>query len=341
MIPRRDHETGLYGFWSGSAWVVEPCFGYAHNFNKGYAAVKLSDNSYGLVGKNGEVRDISAICGGRTPVWDGFSFSGFVDFQSESSLYAPIRTLNHGQLEWGLIDTSLAYRPLPGDEFYGVSSIISCGDFVILIREDTTFGSVCGLFNLVQMRLELPVEYSHIYTSRESMWAVSQKRRDSRAQGATAFYDVERHAFMSPWFWEALPFSEGLGARRDREDARWCFVDGHLRPSFESEFDGVRRFSHGLAAVYEGDDAGYIDTTGRMRLVLPYDDLQPFNEYGWAVVSRDDEEWAIIDRAGQPHLAGLDVADYWSGDFPYFQVTKNGSESMLDMSLGVIYSHSP
>ena len=84
---------------------------------------------------------------------------------------------------------------------------------------------------------------------------------------------------------------------------------------------------------------GYSDTTGRMRLLLPYDDLQPFNEFGLAIANRDELEWDIdiIDREGRPRLAGLETAVFWEGDFPHFEVSKDGKDHLFDMNLNIIF----
>jgi hypothetical protein len=118
------------------------------------------------------------------------------------------------------------------------------------------------------------------------------------------------------------------------------FVDASLQPAFNTEFDEVDRFSFGLAAVYEGNDAGYIDTAGRMRLLMPhYARLQPFNEYGQALANRDEQKWAIdvIDREGRPRLSGLETAVFWEGDFPYFEVSKDGQDHLFDKDLNKIF----
>ena len=117
------------------------------------------------------------------------------------------------------------------------------------------------------------------------------------------------------------------------------FVDATLQPVFDDTFDVVRGFSHGLAAVYKGTDAGYIDTAGRMRLLLPYDELQPFSKFGLAIAIRQDDEqgYDIIDRKGHAQVAGLEVADFWDGDFPYFKVMKDGEDHVLDMNLHKIF----
>lgn len=112
-----------------------------------------------------------------------------------------------------------------------------------------------------------------------------------------------------------------------------------LRPAFDADFDDARKFSFGLAAVYDGADAGYIDTSGRMRLLLPHEDLQPFNEFGLAIVNRDElqGDYDIIDQTGRARVSGLDSADFWGGDFPYFDVTKNGNDHLLDMNCRFLF----
>ena len=75
---------------------------------------------------------------------------------------------------------SLAYRPLPDEGFSEATDVRPYGEYVVLFRSNGPGAeSCCGLFNLGDMRLELPVEYSCIYPSRESIWVVSCNRRSS------------------------------------------------------------------------------------------------------------------------------------------------------------------
>jgi hypothetical protein len=194
----------------------------------------------------------------------------------------------------------------------------------------------CGLFKLDEMRLEIPVDCSFIYPSRESIWVVSRAIGDHQTRHA--FYDLGKREFLPGWFWEALPFSCGLGAIREEEGHSY-YVDANLRPVFDAKYDDVGRFSFGLAAVYKDEDAGYIDTTGRMRLILPYDRLLPFNEFGLAIANRGELEWNIdiIDREGRPRISALETADFWDGDFPYFEVSNDNEPHILDPDLNRIF----
>jgi hypothetical protein len=341
MYPRRDDASDLYGYWERDGWAIRPQFAYAHTFRNGYAAVSLVDDLSGLIGMDGKLLPLDAICCGRTPFRDEFTFfTGFGDFDLQVSQYADVCTENRGRREWGLVDTSLTYRPLPDEVFSGVTSVKVCGEYLVLTQKHGRgYESSSGLFNLHDRRLELPVDYSCIYPSRESFWVVSRNIGKHQEIRRNAFYDPSKREIISDWFWEAMPFSCGLGAIRETQDGRWYFVDETLRPAFEGEFDGVGRVSYGLAAVYKDSDAGYIDTTGRTRLLLPYDDLQPFNEFGLAIANRDQLEWDIdiIDRDGRPRLSGLETAVFWEGDFPHFQVSKDGKDHLFDTNCKLIF----
>jgi hypothetical protein len=338
MYPRRDDGSDLYGYWGRDGWAIGPQFDYATGFVSGYAAVRLADGRSGLIGKDGKIVLLEAICDGRKPIREEFSF--FTGFDANSH-YAKVCTGNRRRREWGLIDTSLAYRSLPAEVFSGATHVRPYGEYVVLSRaKGRGSESSDGLFNLRDMRLELPVEYSCIYPSPESIWVVSRATGPHQETGRFAFYDVSKREFLPGGFRFALPFSCGLGAITEG-DGRGCsyFVDEGLRPVFDAKFDEVNRFSYGLAAVYDGSDAGYIDTTGRMRLLLPYDNLQPFNEFGLAIANRDEQEWDIdiIDREGRPRLSGLETAVFWEGDFPYYQVSKNDKDHLFDIDLNIIF----
>jgi hypothetical protein len=130
MYPRRDDRSGRYGYWSRDRWAIGPQFSYAHNFVSGYAAVTLLGGGYGLIGKDDRTLvNLEAICGGRKPVQEElYSFAGFGVFDSQPSNYATICTVNHGRREWGLIDTSLTYRPLPNEVFSKAAGVNTCGN---------------------------------------------------------------------------------------------------------------------------------------------------------------------------------------------------------------------
>src|SRR5262245_39606637 len=102
MYARQDDRSGLYGYWRHGRWAVRPQFRYAHRFVSGYAAVNLNDGRPGLLGLDGRLLALDAICGGRTPVVDeDDSFTGFGGYDSQTPRYAAIRTVKGGRHEWG------------------------------------------------------------------------------------------------------------------------------------------------------------------------------------------------------------------------------------------------
>jgi hypothetical protein len=72
-----------------------------------------------------------------------------------------------------------------------------------------------------------------------------------------------------------------------------------------------------------------------MRLLLPYNELKPFNRFGLAIANRGDETWVIdiIDRQGKPRVTGLETAVFWDSDFPHFEVSKGVKSYCIDMDL--------
>jgi WG containing repeat len=347
MYPRKDHKTGRYGYRVRDGWAIQPQFGYANNFVNGHAAVDLLDGRRAFLRPDGTLLSLKEICGGRTPVqtdWsapDCFCFSGFHYFESQSSRYMTVRTEIRRRRAWGLIDTSLAYIPLPDEVFAQIDQVQPYGEYLIVRRSTgRAHESLVGLFNIRTMRLEVPLDEICIHPSLELIWVLSRGwHSDNQSETLRfAFYDVSKQEFLSDWFRYALPFSEGFGAIRD-DSGFMYFVDRNLQPAFEAQFGEVDRFSYGLAAVYDRSDSGYLDTSGQMRLLLPhYDRLQPFNEFGLAIANRDDANWDldIIDRTGHARLKGFETAVFWEGDFPYFQVSKGDEELLFDIELNRI-----
>ncbi len=180
MYPRQDEKSELYGYWSAGDWVISPRFAYAHRFKSGYAAVSLDDTHEALIGLDRSLHPLEEICGRPLVREDdgGSSFCGFGDYDSEPSDHAMVCLQNRRQIEWGLIDTSLTYRPLPADVFSTVTYASPFNDRILMSRaEGNGPESSWGLFHLDDMQVELPCNFSFIYTSRDSIWAVSRSNR--------------------------------------------------------------------------------------------------------------------------------------------------------------------
>lgn len=340
MYPTQNPKTGLYGYWGNNQWLIEPKYAYAHNFEYGYAAVELNSETYQLVNPEGVSHSVTSICGGRSLTKD-FTFTGFTRINDSPAEYAVVCIDDDGRHEWGLIDIHLAYAPLP-DSIFSVASHAACyGDFIMFWIMESVTKARYGLYNIPNRKLLISCDqkYNCIYSSNETIWVVSRRGASHLGERTFAFYDVRSNEIISDWYWEAKPFACGFGAFKKEERSPWYFVDETLEPVFDRGFEDVGRFSEGLADVLDGEDGGYIDTTGRLRLLLPYEELNPFNRFGWAIANRNINDWDldVIDRTGKARLTGFETAVYWEGDFPYFELTKGKERFLVDMDLQIVY----
>jgi hypothetical protein len=337
MYPVKDPRTGLYGYWFQDDWAIAPQFDYAHNFHRGYADVRLQGRVHALINVQGERFTLPSLCG-HERLFGEYDSIHFTDVFEGNADYAVFCADNDGRRAWGMLDTRLRYERLPESSLSNVEVIDPVGDYLIIHSKEQGTKFLSGLFSLTERRTVVPVKYACFYPSRDSLWVIARVSRSS-TERAMAFFDVEQRRRVSDWYWGAMPFWCGFGAMNVDGQSSWYFVDKNLNPAFDREFVGVERFSHGLAGVYDGDDAGYIDTSGRMRLLLRYDELQPFNQFGWAFANRDQKNWKIdiIDRKGQPHVTELETAVFWDGDYPYFEVERGNERILVDMKLNVVH----
>jgi hypothetical protein len=341
MYSRKDPKTGHYGFWANGDWAIEPRFDYVHSFVRGYAAFEVPNGGSGLIDRNGAYHSIDSIRGFKTAAREKVDFVGFTEFREQINQYAVVGTGSKKRRNWGLIDTSLQYIPLHAAEFSRAFSVQVEGEHLIAIYETKEpFVSRYGLFHIREREWVLLAQYRCIYPSAtDPIWVVARGTA-RRGNPEVAFCNIETGTILSDWYWGAEQFSEGLGAINEDGESSWYFVDHSLRPALgDSRYGNVDRFAHGMAAVSQGSDSGYIDTSGRWRLVLPYETLTAYNRFGWAIANRNDRDWDldIIDREGQARLTGFETAVFWDGDFPYFETTRKGRLQLWDMQLKLVY----
>src|SRR6266404_1757930 len=110
------------------------------------------------------------------------------------------------------------------------------------------------------------------------------------------FIDVTGAFRIPARFETAQCFRSGLAAVR--QGGRWGYLDadGDIRIPFR--FDGPRAqpFTCGMAGVCSGGAWGFIDAHGEWRIRPQFDDIRPFSE-GCAAVRRNNK-WGLIDLSG-------------------------------------------
>ncbi len=93
------------------------------------------------------------------------------------------------------------------------------------------------------------------------------------------------------------------------KNGKWGFVDNDRKLVVDYEYDEVKRFSDGLAAVRKLNKWGFIDETGKLVIDCQYYSAESFNN-GLAVVTRvdglyrasDNSDVIIIDKNNNPVL---------------------------------------
>jgi hypothetical protein len=337
MYPVKDPFTELYGYWKSNGWFIQPAFSYAHDYLNGYAVVDVSNDQCRLLSTNGTLHNIADITG--YPLAKDPNLVGFANSDSEPAAFAVVCCEDDGRRVWGLLDTKLRYTRLPDEGFSDVAFTDTWGPCIIAVVDTRDrFEKLYGLFDTRDMRWEIPIQYSCIYSGTDSLWVVARPS-SSPSDKCFAFYDLETHKIVSDWHWGAQPFWEGFGTICEHDEAGWTFVDRQLRPVFDKRFIEVNHFSRGLAPIGTDNEAGYIDTSGNVRILPGYEELQPYNRFGWAIANRNGIDWDldIIDREGRAHLTGFETAVFWDCDYPYFEVTKRGRQLYLDMDLKTVY----
>ncbi|MFC5528182.1 WG repeat-containing protein [Cohnella yongneupensis] len=96
--------------------------------------------------------------------------------------------------------------------------------------------------------------------------------------------------------------------------------------AIQPQYEEVRSFDSGTAAVKSDGGWGLIDKTGKLIVSPRYDDIERFNEHGLAEVVKD-EKHGLIDRTGKEIV--VPVYSY-IGDF------ENGLAIILDNKYGLI-----
>lgn len=106
--------------------------------------------------------------------------------------------------------------------------------------------------------------------------------------------EIERLSECCIWE-DVKDFSEGLAAVFDGE--YWGFINSRMKLVIPCEYDTVRSFNEGVCAVQKEGYYGFIDSKGKCLTDFEYDDVSAFHE-GLCGVEQDGK-WGFIDRKGK------------------------------------------
>ncbi|KHD04738.1 hypothetical protein PN36_28660 [Candidatus Thiomargarita nelsonii] len=215
--------------------------------------------------------------------------------------------------QWGLIDTENnwvlsptyqnvgwcqeGYLPVMRNDLWGIinhkgvlvqsiryQKILDCSEQRCAVKLDDKWGYVIPNGWMI-----IRPQYDTVNKFREGYAAVKKGNkwllinRYNKAQ-----YRLSAKKLYSP--------SEGLSTFQDNNNKRG-FINIHGKIVIPSQFQGVRMFSEGLAAVYNGKKWGFIDSRGKMKISFDFENVKGFRQK-IAPVKGASGKWGYIDKNG-------------------------------------------
>ena len=156
--------------------------------------------------------------------------------------------------------------------------------------------------------------------------------------------DKEGNAVVPFVYYDIGYFTEGIAVARKEEEGKFGCIDETGKEIVPFEYDLIYPFSNGLAAVrnnIDGEDLyGYVDKQGKLALPFLYGYATAFDDNGFAVVRKKDEDEKILINKQGEEISGFRYTDimplgkgfYWvtndsqNGPSKYFLVDKNGAK---------------
>lgn len=160
-----------------------------------------------------------------------------------------------------------------------------------------------------------------------------------KQQGKWGFTDPDGKMVISPKFYRALGFFEGLAAVTVKKGGKWGFINKTGKMVIPPQFEAVHWFSERLCAVRQDKKWGFIDPTGKLVIQAQYEQVGSFSE-GLAPVKSDAEQkWGFVDRTGK---LAIPYAFTYAGDFAEERawVELNGKAGIIDPTGKVAFAGS-
>lgn len=313
-------SRGGFGVASQDGWVIPPQYKFVYPFYSGYAYAKTQDGNELLIDLAGRRIDLGDLANSRSfefvPPNSPLGSPGFlvVRSRSEQVVYK--------------IDSELKLSPI--EAFccdYKLSVYHGGGVVFIEVRSKTRSCYVISQPTGVVLTLEGVVYVDPPYSDTD---LIAIKHAGSPA--LTSYYSVKKREIVSERFHYASSFSDGLGLVQKECDSNFEFLDANMQAQRDLEFKWADVFRHGLAAGLKGDKSGYFDVKGNCKFEIDgY--LRPFNRLGHAVIEVDDDRRDIVDINGVPKSEFMESCTFFDGDYPYYEVEKDGRDFLLTGSL--------
>jgi|GEM_PF-626606 len=283
-----DRNLNAWGFINEQGrLVIPPRFYSANNFKDGIASVdcwnsRLQPNAQ----KSGFIKKDGTLIGNQYfeyawPFKNGFGIVNRDKIGSASD-------------EWGFIAAD-------GRQIWG--DYCRVHNFADGLASVQTRSGKWGFIN-TQGRMLIPAKFE--VTQEQFSDGIAFVRVD----GLYGYIDVTGKFLISPTFYDAGTFHDGLAAAAvsasiDEKDAilkangdiHCGFIDSLGRQAITPLLSGARHFSEGLCAAQSGTKWGFINARGDWIISPRYDNACSFSE-GFAAAQIGDK-WGFIDRSGK------------------------------------------
>lgn len=100
-----------------------------------------------------------------------------------------------------------------------------------------------------------------------------------------SYIDITGERATEKEFEAVRSFSEGMAAVK--KNGKWGVIDSNFNLIIDYQYDNVGHFAYGLLMVEKDGKRGYIDKTGKIVIDIKYDDAAYFFTNGLAAVKKD------------------------------------------------------
>ncbi len=325
-------ERGLYGFCAADGSILaEPAYVAVGEFSEGMAAVSLA-GEWTTVHDGGE--PVRVLQGGRfgyvnadCAVTVPMRYSRAFPFSEGRAFAVSAET---GRLvlldQLGQELASYPWAEVMENESIQFSEGLAViptrrGGALVYMVVDLAGREVCVLTD-VYVDFTNGYHSGRVAVSSEGEWITGPSgltRRFEAVPDSWGYRDVKGEA-AGGGFAAAQSFSEGLaavGLRSERGDVLYGFIDPEGAFIVPAEYDEVRPYENGLAALRRGGRWAFVDQTGRTTTGFAYDETGRFAE-GVALVRSDGRLRAVDERgwtlftceeavSGEPFSGGVTV----------------------------------
>lgn len=325
MYPVKDEHTNLWGYRNQSDWLIKPQFKYANPFHSGIAVVMTETSDAFLRGRD-EIITVEQVVGVAAKAF------GFVGADNRSASTCLVRARE--SYDWWIVDQQLNAMVIRLPKIMCRESIQKIGRILLLSEYANSKWSYH--FHDQERSLTTDSPFFGTSVSVGDWWGVSLIADVSEWR----YFDTNAFDLIGPTFQWANGF-EGQHASVKMNE-KWHVVNREFKPLFNLRFDYVSPYENGLAVAWSDDGCGYLSSQGDFIALADYQDIEPVNAHGMAIAVRNNQKRSIdiIKPSGEVLASGFESACFVNGDFPYFEITRNGRMEILDLNFQAIGSWS-